>query len=42
MFADSELGGWLTNVKFGLGTFNSKVVDHSWIYPNSGTASSTR
>jgi hypothetical protein len=36
VFADSELGGWLKNVKFGLGTFNSKVVDHSWIYPNYG------
>ena len=23
-------------MKYGLGTFNSKVVDHSWIYPNYG------
>jgi hypothetical protein len=36
VFADSELDGWLKNVKFGLGTFNNKVVDHSWIYPNYG------
>ena len=26
----------MKNVKFGLGTFNNKVVDHSWIYPNYG------
>jgi len=36
VFADSELAGWWQNVKFGLGTFNSTVVDHSWIYPNYG------
>ena len=36
VFADSQFDGWLTNVKYGLGTFNSKVVDHSWIYPNYG------
>jgi len=36
VFADSQLAGWLKNVKFGLGTFNSQVVDHGWIYPNYG------
>jgi dolichyl-phosphate-mannose-protein mannosyltransferase len=36
VFAQSELDGWLKNVRFGLGTFNNKVVDHSWIYPNYG------
>lgn len=36
VFAQSEWDGWVQNVKYGLGTFNSKVVDHSWIYPNYG------
>jgi hypothetical protein len=36
VFAQSEFDGWVKNVKYGLGTFNSKVVDHSWIYPNYG------
>jgi hypothetical protein len=36
VFAQSEFDGWVTNVKYGLGTFNNKVVDHSWIYPNYG------
>jgi hypothetical protein len=36
VFAQSEFDGWVKNIKFGLGTFNSKVVDHSWIYPNYG------
>ena len=33
---DSQFDGWVTNIKYGLGTFNNKVVDHSWIYPNYG------
>lgn len=36
VFAQSEWDGWVQNVKYGLGTFNNKVVDHSWIYPNYG------
>jgi hypothetical protein len=36
VFADSEWAGYVKNVKFGLGTFNNHVVDHSWIYPNYG------
>lgn len=36
VFAQSEFDGWVKNVKNGLGTFNSEVVDHSWIYPNYG------
>jgi hypothetical protein len=36
VFAQSQFDGWVKNVKYGLGTFNSKVVDHSWIYPNYG------
>jgi hypothetical protein len=36
VFGQSELGAWWKNVKFGLGTFNNHVVDHSWIYPNYG------
>jgi dolichyl-phosphate-mannose-protein mannosyltransferase len=36
VFAHSEFDGWVTNVKYGLGAFNSKTVDHSWIYPNYG------
>jgi hypothetical protein len=34
--ARSEWDGYKKNVEFGLGTFNSKVVDHSWIYENHG------
>jgi hypothetical protein len=34
--ADSIRDGYLTNVEFGLETFNSKVVDHGWIYVNPG------
>jgi hypothetical protein len=34
--ADSILDGYLTNVRFGLKTFNNKVVDHGWIYVNPG------
>ena len=34
--APTVLDGYLTNVKFGLKTFNSKVVDHGWIYVNPG------
>lgn len=36
VFADSQWGGYVKNVEYGLGTFNSRVVDHSWIYPNYG------
>jgi Dolichyl-phosphate-mannose-protein mannosyltransferase len=36
VFANSEWDGWVQNVKYGLGTFNNHVVDHSWIYPNYG------
>jgi len=36
VFADSEWDGWKTNVRMGLGTFNSKFVDHGWIYANDG------
>ena len=36
VFAQSQFDGWVKNVEYGLGTFNSKVVDHSWIYPNYG------
>ena len=36
VFAQSEFDGWVQNVKYGLGTFNNKVVDHAWIYPNYG------
>jgi Dolichyl-phosphate-mannose-protein mannosyltransferase len=36
VFAQSEFDGWVKNVKYGLGTFNGRVVDHSWIYPNYG------
>jgi hypothetical protein len=28
--------GYKTNVKWGLGTFNNKIVDHAWIYQNPG------
>jgi hypothetical protein len=34
--APTQFDGWLRNVRYGLGTFNNKVVDHSWIYPNWG------
>jgi len=33
---DSILDGYLKNVKWGLTTFNNKVVDHGWIYVNPG------
>jgi hypothetical protein len=36
VFADSEWEGFKENVSFGLTTFNSEVVDHSWIYDNFG------
>jgi dolichyl-phosphate-mannose-protein mannosyltransferase len=36
VFADSELEGYATNAKYGLGTFNNRVVDHAWIYENHG------
>ena len=36
VFADSQFDGWWTNVKHGLGAFNSDTVDHAWIYPNYG------
>jgi Dolichyl-phosphate-mannose-protein mannosyltransferase len=36
VFADSQFEGWWSNVKHGLGAFNSDTVDHSWIYPNYG------
>jgi 4-amino-4-deoxy-L-arabinose transferase-like glycosyltransferase len=36
VYADSEFEGWLKNVEFGLGTFNSQKVDHGWIYVNEG------
>jgi Dolichyl-phosphate-mannose-protein mannosyltransferase len=36
VFADSEWEGFKENVSFGLTTFNSNVVDHSWIYDNHG------
>ena len=32
----SEWEGYKTNVRQGLGTFNSTVVDHAWIYANHG------
>lgn len=34
--ADTEREGWEKNVQFGLGTFNSIIRDHSWIYDNPG------
>ena len=34
--AETQFEGYKTNVRHGLGTFNSTVVDHSWIYPNYG------
>jgi hypothetical protein len=36
VFASSTAEGIRTNVKWGLGTFNNTVVDHSWIYENHG------
>jgi hypothetical protein len=36
VFADSILGGYLTNVENGLTAFNSRTVDHGWIYVNPG------
>jgi hypothetical protein len=36
VFADSELDGYLKNVRYGLGAFNNRVVDHGWIYVNPG------
>jgi Dolichyl-phosphate-mannose-protein mannosyltransferase len=36
VFAHSQLSGYLTNVKYGLTTFNNTVVDHGWIYVNPG------
>jgi 4-amino-4-deoxy-L-arabinose transferase-like glycosyltransferase len=36
VFASSIADGVKTNIKWGLGTFNNKVVDHSWIYENHG------
>lgn len=36
VFADSEWAGIRTNVEYGLGAFNSRVVDHSWLYVNDG------
>jgi Dolichyl-phosphate-mannose-protein mannosyltransferase len=36
VLASSEWEGYKANVRYGLGTFNSGVVDHAWIYPNYG------
>ena len=36
VFASSEWSGYKTNVKYGLGTFNDRTVDHGWIYVNEG------
>ncbi len=36
VFKDTEWEGYKHNVKAGLATFNSKTVDHAWIYPNRG------
>ena len=36
VFAHSQLSGYLTNVKYGLTSFNNRVVDHGWIYVNPG------
>lgn len=36
VFARTPWDGYVANVKYGLGTFNSKVVDHAWIYQNPG------
>jgi hypothetical protein len=36
VFADSWQEGMRKNISYGLTTFNSDVVDHSWIYENDG------
>ncbi|MET0938819.1 MAG: hypothetical protein ABWY51_06320 [Gaiellaceae bacterium] len=36
VFAESEWEGVRTNIGYGLGAFNSNVVDHGWIYINYG------
>ena len=36
VFATSQWEGYKTNVRYGLGTFNSTVVDNGWIYVNEG------
>lgn len=36
VYATSIAGGIKKNISFGLTTFNSKVVDHGWIYANYG------
>jgi Dolichyl-phosphate-mannose-protein mannosyltransferase len=36
VFADTTWEGIRTNIGYGLGTFNDDVVDHGWIYVNSG------
>jgi hypothetical protein len=36
VFADTWQEGVWTNIRYGLGTFNNGVVDHSWIYENRG------
>jgi hypothetical protein len=36
VFASSVAEGYWTNIKWGLTTFNNKVVDHGWIYENHG------
>jgi dolichyl-phosphate-mannose-protein mannosyltransferase len=30
----SPAAAWMENVKLGLETFNARVVDHGWLYPN--------
>ncbi len=36
VFKDTQWGGYETNVKWGLTTFNNSIEDHGWIYPNHG------
>ncbi len=36
VFADTEWEGVRTNFEYGLGAFNNRVTDHSWLYPNEG------
>ena len=36
VFADSQWDGWKANIRMGLETFNSRFVDHGWIYINNG------
>ena len=36
VFAKTEWEGVRTNFEYGLGAFNNRVVDHSWLYPNEG------